>query len=158
MNMKANLLLTLDLLATGLGFAAVSTEIVTVKLGPKTFRDGDAIRIDSVESTSPNLEPGDRVTVRGKYRLDSQDDAKLALFLTQTEGDGIEETDSTQLVEAKRGWHDFTASITIKHRGQLHLTFYDNSTGAPFGGVYFGTPDQIANANPASIDHYQTER
>jgi len=156
--MKTHLITTISLLLTGICFAAVTTEVVTVQLGPKSFRDGDAIRIDSVESTSSNLEIGDQVIVRGKYRLDSQDDARLALFLTQTEGDGSEETDPDQIVAAKRGWHDFTASITIKHKGYLHLTFYDNSTGSPFGGVYFGTPDQISGDAPVSVDHYKTGR
>lgn len=154
--MKKHLITIITLLITGICFADVTTEVITVQLGPKSFRDGDVIRIDSVESTSTSLEIGDQAIVRGKYRLDSQDEARLALFLTQTEGNGIEETDSDQIVAAKRGWHDFTASITIKHKGFLHLTFYDNLTGSPFGGVYFGTPDQISTDAPVSVDHYKT--
>ncbi|MEM7600361.1 MAG: hypothetical protein AAF357_02975 [Verrucomicrobiota bacterium] len=156
--MKTHLITTISLLITSFCFAAVKTEVITVTLGPKSFRDGDVIRIDSVESTSPSLEIGDQVIVRGQYRLDSEDDARLALFLTQTEGDGTGEIDTDQIIAAKRGWHDFTASITIKHKGYLHLTFYDNSTGLPFGGVYFGTSDQISIDAAVSVDHYETGR
>lgn len=158
MDMKTQVIVTTALLITGFCLASVKTEVVTVKLGPKSFRDGDVIRIDSVESTSPRLEIGDQVTIHGKYRLDSQDDATLALYLTQTKGDGTEETDPGQIVNAKRGWHEFSAAITIKHKGFLHLTFYDNTTGSPFGGVYFGTPDQISSGVPVSIDHYKSAR
>ncbi|MEM1443866.1 MAG: hypothetical protein AAGF67_16080 [Verrucomicrobiota bacterium] len=152
--MKFRIFTTLIFLAYGCSFAGVETEEVTVKLGPKYFRDGDVIRIDSVESTSPNLEPGDQVTVHGKYRLDSQKEAMLALFLTQTEGDGLEETDSTQWIDAKRGWREFCVSITIKHRGYLHLSFYDQDTGQGFGGVYFGTAKQISEKMVVSVDDF----
>jgi hypothetical protein len=138
--------------------AAPMTHEVSVKLGPKRFLDGDSVRIDSVTSTSPSLEPGDTVMVTGKYRLDSHEEATLALYLTQTEGNGIQETDPTQKSAAKRGWHKFTSVITVKYRGLLHLTFYDCTSGKPFGGVYFGTPKQIDSDHSVSVDHYPTKR
>jgi hypothetical protein len=101
------------------------TKEVSFKLGPTYFRDGDSVRIASVTSTSPNLEPGDTVIVTGKYRLQSRDKATLALYLTQTKSTEIEETAPAQKCVAKRGWHEFTSVITVKHRGLLHLTFYD---------------------------------
>ncbi|MEX2578442.1 MAG: hypothetical protein WD342_05230 [Verrucomicrobiales bacterium] len=156
--MKTEILTLIAIFAVGTAFAEIQSQEVSVKLGPKKFLDGDVVRIDSVRSTSPKLEVGDQVTVTGMYRLDSQPAAKLALYLTQIESDGIEETDAGQIVSAKRGWHEFTASITIKHRGHLHLTFYDDSTGTPFGGVYFGTPEQVDVAMAVSLDHYPTER
>ncbi|MCB1230464.1 MAG: hypothetical protein KDN19_09375 [Verrucomicrobiae bacterium] len=142
--MKAKLLsLAGWLVLMGPGTAAPLMESVPVKLGPKSFRDGDVIQILEVESTSPRLEQGDMVTVRGKYRLVSEPSAILALFLTQTKGDGHEETDPSQTVAAVGGWHDFEATILVKHRGFLHLSFYDKVKGNGFGGVYFGTVDQV---------------
>ena len=156
--MKTSLLFLIGAFLTVCLNAAPITHEVSVKFGPKRFLDGDSVRIDSVTSTSPNLEPGDTVTVTGKYRLDSREEATLALYLTQTEEDGIEETDPAQRVTAKRGWHEFTSVITVKHRGLLHLTFYDRTSGKPFGGVYFGTPEQIDSNHSVSIEHYPTKR
>ena len=132
--------------------------IVPVEIGAKAFRDGDVIEITQVVSTSQKLEQGDVVTVRGRYRLDTTDSARLMLLLTQTESDGQEEVDKSQIVKAEQGWHEFETSITVKHRGFLHLTFYDNKDGKPFGGVYFGTSPQMANAKDISIAHYQTKK
>ena len=156
--MKTSLLLLVGALLSVSTHAAPITHEVPIKLGSKRFLDGDAIRIDSVTSTSTGLAPGDTVTVTGKYRLESYEHAILALYLTQTEGDVVEETDPTQTIKAKRGWHDFTSVITVKHRGLLHLTFYDHTSGKPFGGVYFGTPDQIARGHNVTTDHYPTKR
>lgn len=127
--MKTSLLFLIGTLLAISSNAAPIAQEVSVKLGPKRFLDGDTVRIDSVTSTSPSIEPGDTVTVTGMYRLDSHDEATLALFLTQTEGDGSEETDPDQTVIGKRGWHEFTSVITVKHRGLLHLTFYDRASG-----------------------------
>jgi hypothetical protein len=112
-------------------------------LGPKAFRDGDVIEITDVQATSPRLEQGDTAIVRGRYRLESQKNAHLALFLTQTESGGATEVDprQTMQVDALRG--EFELTTTIAHRGVLHVTFYDNESGKPFGGVYFGTRDQM---------------
>ncbi len=125
-------------------------------LGPKAFRDGDVIEITDVRATSPKLEPGDSVTVRGRVRLASQEQAQLGLYLTQTEGNGSAETDPSQTVQVKRGLSDFELKATIKHRGALHLTLYDRS-GAPFGGVYFGTAAQMKRIESGSLDYYLTD-
>jgi len=126
---------------------------VAVVLGPKAFRDGDVIEITAVRATSPKLEQGDSVTVRGRFRLASRDQAELALFLTQTEGDGGDETDASQVVRVKRGGGDFELRATIRHRGVLHLTLYDER-GWPFGGVYFGTAAQMKRIEGWSLDYY----
>ena len=122
-------------------------------LGPKAFRDGDVVEITDVQATSPKLEQGDSLTVRGRVRLASQDQAQLCLFLTQTEGDGMEEVDRAQTIQVKRGRGDFELKATIKHRGVLHLTLYDRS-GKPFGGVYFGTAPQMKRIAGWSLDYY----
>lgn len=124
-------------------------------LGPKAFRDGDVVEITEVRATSPRLEPGDSITVRGRVRLASHDEAQLGLYLTQTEGNGIEETDPSQTVQVRRGLAKFELKATIKHRGVLHLTLYDGS-GHPFGGVYFGTSAQMKRIEGWSLDYYLT--
>lgn len=130
---------------------------VTVELGPKAYRDGDVVQIMKVTATSARLEQGDTVTVKGRIRLDSTADARLCLYLNQTKGDGLEETDSTQEVLVKRGRTDFELTITIKHQGVLHLTLYRTTDGKPFGGVYFGTTDQMESISGAIVRHYLDE-
>jgi len=130
-------------------------DFVTVKLGAKAFRDGDVIRIDEVRSTSPKLEQGDTVTVNGHYRLESRDAASLQLLLTQIKGNGLEESDKKQILNITRGrFQPFEVTITLKHKGYLHLTFYDTKTGKPFGGTYFGTVEQMDKSSGLSVSHY----
>jgi uncharacterized protein (TIGR03067 family) len=126
---------------------------VSTVLGPKAFRDGDVIEITDVQATSPKLEQGDSVTVRGRFRLASHDRADLCLYLTHTEGDGKEEVDPSQTCQVMRGKGDFSLKATIRHRGVLHLTFYDQA-GKPFGGVYFGTAAQMKQIEKWSLDYY----
>jgi hypothetical protein len=123
--------------------AAPGQRSVEVVLGPKAFRDGDVIEITDVTATSARLEQGDSVTVRGRVRLDSRKAATLSLYLTQTEGDGLEETDASQLKDISSGLTTFELKTTIKHRGALHLSLYDAQSGKGFGGVYFGTAEQM---------------
>jgi hypothetical protein len=127
---------------------------VTVELGPKAFRDGDVIQITDVTATSPRLEQGDTVTVKGRVRLDSTDRASLDLYLTQTAGDGVEETDASQTAEVERGVSEFELTITIKHRGALHLTLYRSGDGKPIGGVYFGTGEQMEAIAGWDVGYY----
>jgi len=134
--------------------AKPTQEIVPVKLGAKAFKDGDVIKIDEVRSTSPNLEQGDTVTIKGNYRLESRDAASLQLLLTQIEGNGLEESDKQQLVNISSGFKPFEVTITIKHKGYLHLTLYDTKSGKPFGGTYFGTAEQMDHASGLSVSHY----
>jgi hypothetical protein len=123
--------------------AAPAQKSVEVVLGPKAFRDGDMIEIMDVTATSARLEQGDSVTVRGRVRLDSRKAATLSLYLTQTEGNGLEETDASQLKEISSGLTPFEVKATIKHKGALHVSLYDPQTGKGFGGVYFGTVEQM---------------
>jgi hypothetical protein len=146
------LLLTGMLISLSLLAAAPTQSSVPTALGPKAFRDGDVIEITDVQATSPRLEQGDSLTVRGRVRLQSQDQAQLGLYLTQTEGDGREETDASQTVSVKRGREDFELKVTIKHRGALHLTLY-NASGQPFGGVYFGTSAQMKKIEDWSLGY-----
>jgi hypothetical protein len=136
--------------------AAPARQPVTTVLGPKAFRDGDVIEITDARATSPKLEQGDSVTVRGRVRLASKDQAQLGLYLTQTKDAGPADTDPSQVLQVKRGVTAFELKITIAHRGVLHLTLYDNS-GRPFGGVYFGTAEQMKRIAEWPLDYYLKE-
>jgi hypothetical protein len=116
---------------------------VATVLGPKGFLDGDVIVITDVQSTSPRLEQGDTVTVRGRYRLASREDAQLALYVTATESKGVGDVESEQTMQVTDRRGEFELKTTIECRGMLHVTFYDNQSGKGFGGVYFGTPEQM---------------
>lgn len=152
--MRTSFLILVTLLACVAGANEPTQRPVSVDLGPKAYRDGDVVQITSVSSTSPQLEQGDTVTVKGRVRLDSVAGARLCLYLTQTKGDGIEEADETQEVRVNRGLSDFELTATIKHQGVLHLTLYRTDNGKPFGGVYFGTAEQIESLSDACVRHY----
>jgi hypothetical protein len=152
--MKKHLIPLIFALMASSVFAAPVDKVVPVELGPKAFKDGDVIQIEEVRSTSPRLEQGDTVTVKGRYRLESVDSASLRFLLTQVEGNGAEETDAKQVTKAEKGWKDFETTITVKHRGVLHLTFYDDASGKPFGGVYFGTAGQLSETKDSWVAHY----
>ncbi len=131
----------------------LQSDVETV-LGPKLYRDGDVIEITDVQSTSPRLEQGDTVVVKGRVRLVSNSRAQLGLYLTQTIGDGREETDKTQTTTIAAGVHQFELTTTIKHQGVLHLTLYDTASGRPFGGTYFGTQAQIEKIADWKLDYF----
>jgi hypothetical protein len=153
LNMKP-LALPLVLLASiAVASPPVQKSVPTV-LGPKAYRAGDVVEITDVTATSARLEPGDSVTVRGRVRLESRSAGRLCLFLTQTEGNGSEEVDSQQTQVVKRGSADFELKATIKHPGALHVTFYDDATGKPFGGSYFGTAEQMKQIANWNVNYY----
>jgi len=117
--------------------APPAQDSVSTVLGPKAYRVGDVIEITDVVATSPRLEQGDSVTVRGRFHLKSCESARLCLFLTSTKGDG-----------------EFLLKSTIRNQGTLHVTFYDAATGKPFGGTYFGTKEQMKAIAHRSVDYY----
>lgn len=151
--MKIAILLALVMASTAIAGPPAQSSISTA-LGPKAYRDGDVIEITDVTATSQQLEQGDSVTVTGRFRLESCEAAKLCIFLTQTVGNGKEETDPTQTMLVKKGRGEFTLKITIKHRGVLHVTYYDPSSGKPMGGTYFGTADQMKSIADWDVDYY----
>ena len=142
-------------LLTSVTFAAPPIqEPVTIALGVKAYRDGDVIEISEVTSTSKNLEQGDSITVRGRVRLDSRDTASLCLYVTQTESSSSSEVDPGQMKNISAGLTSFELKTTIKHKGALHLTLYDQKSGKPFGGVYFGTPQQMSRISDWNVQYY----
>jgi hypothetical protein len=130
---------------------------VSVTLGPKYFRDGDVIEINDVLATSGKLEQGDSVTVRGRVRLGSRKSGVLSLYVTQTESDATTETDASQSKEISAGLANFELKATIKHKGYLHLSFYDKQTGKGFGCVYFGTSGQMQEIAAWDLRYHQAD-
>jgi tRNA A-37 threonylcarbamoyl transferase component Bud32 len=134
--------------------AAADLAEVPFVLGPQKFADGDAIVIQQVRSTSPKLDIGDKVVVRGRYQLKSRDRAMVGMSLTQIGGDGYPESVlPAQWTEIRTGSGVFELSYEVKHAGALHLAFSSISEGKSFGTVYFGTPPQMARvANMSIVD------
>jgi hypothetical protein len=124
-------------------------------LGPKQFKEGDAIVIQQVLATSPNMAIGDRVVVRGRYLLASKEKATLLLVLTQAEGDGRESVSPTQMIKVEKGTGEFELTYEVKRVGALHLTFYGIADGKPFGGVYFGTKLQMTKTGDGVFSGYE---
>jgi hypothetical protein len=129
---------------------------VGYKIGPQLFRDGDNIKIEEVKASSSKFEIGDSVTVKGTYTLESHPDAKISIFVTQTEGDGKSDILPGQQLEIKEGKGEFELSIDIRHQGYLHVTFYPKN-GSGFGGVYFGKSKQMKEIKDWTLDWYLGE-
>lgn len=66
--------------------ALLAAEVTNVpfELGKQHFQPGDSIVIEQVLATSPKLTVGDKVVVRGHYRLASAAKAALGLWVTHT--------------------------------------------------------------------------
>ena len=128
------------LMIAAAGFAAEELSKVPFVLGPNYFRGGDEIIIEQVVATSTNLTVGDKVTVRGRYTLTSEEKARLCLYLTADRNVGPEPVSPTQKTEVTKGSGTFELTETVKHPGHLHLSFY---SGSRFGTVYFGTERQM---------------
>jgi hypothetical protein len=154
--MKSTLFVALSFASLAVAAQPVQNSVAVV-LGPKAYREGDVIEITDVMATSRYLEKGDSVTVRGRVRLASRQSANLCLYLTQTNGNGVEETDSAQTTAVTKGRSDFELKTTIKHEGFLHVTFYDSSSGKPFGGTYFGTADQMKQIAEWNVQYYLSD-
>jgi hypothetical protein len=142
--MKTAKMLVLGLVAVAaLGLGSEELFNVPFVLGPTHFKDGDQIVIQDVLATSTNLTVGDKVVVRGRYDLKSQQKATLSLYLTSNAGAG-EPNVPTQSTEIAGGSGEFELSRVVRHPGYLHLSLYRTSGGTDFGCVYFGTETQMS--------------
>jgi hypothetical protein len=157
-HLKGFIMRTLLGLAAGLlasaqiGFAAEDVSTVPYELGPQHFSGGDSIVIEQVVASSPLLAVGDKVTVRGRYVLKSQDKAKLCLYLATSQAVGPEPIVSTQRIEIQRGSGSFELAEVVKHPGHLHLSFYPIHAGRRIGTVYFGTAQQMQEIRTMKLD------
>jgi hypothetical protein len=117
---------------------------VPFTLGPSAFRAGDAIEIEDVYAVEGTFGQGDTIVVRGHYRLGSHDAANLSLYITQTTGDGRAKFHPDQQIQIERGCGPFELRRQLPVNGYAHVSFYPAKGGSAFGGVYFGTPEQMA--------------
>lgn len=138
----------------GLTFTNSYVKPLTVpfELGPKAFKEGDLITIEQVTATSPRLAVGDKVTVRGRYVLKSEERARLCLYLTTGDAVGAEQDFPTQDTEITKGSGSFELAEVLRHPGHLHLSFYQSPGGKRFGTVYFGTAQQMKEISDWKLD------
>lgn len=114
-----------------------------------SFETGDAITITEVFASSPRIEAGDTVVVRGTYTLQSRVAAMLAISLT-TNAPGVSTPIAAQSRKAvESGTGTFELAYEIKQPGSLHVTFYPATSGSSFGGVYFAAPGSTGSTTVA---------
>ena len=138
-----------------LEFSEARLSDVPFAIGPQRFHDGDAITIQEVQSTSPNLRVGDKVVVRGQYRLSTQGKATLGLYATHAPTEGKEDYSPTQSLVITKGSGDFVLTYQLQYAGELHVTMYDTPLEHPFGGVYFGTASQMQSIMEWTLSDYE---
>ncbi|HTX64410.1 MAG TPA: hypothetical protein VMD31_01445 [Opitutaceae bacterium] len=112
-------------------------------LGPVIFRDGDSIRIDEVEASSPDFKAGDRLIVRGWYDLHSCDSAELRLYLTSYYAPPYRLLVPAPRMTIRRGVGPFRFEWAIPGAGALHVSFYPSEGGVSLGDLYFGSDTQM---------------
>ena len=136
MKMLQRLLVGLSLAAC---VASVRAELSSVSflVGKQQFNSGDSIVIDEVLATSPKLEVGSKVVVRGHYRLASSGKARLGLFVTHLSPAGKDVTAPSQVARIEGASGSFELSCDITYEGSPHVSFYPAPGGESFGGVYF---------------------
>lgn len=119
--------------------ASVHAELspVSFVVGKQQFKPGDAIVIEQVLATSPQLEAGTKVVVRGHYQLASAAKAQLSLYVTHRSPAGRDVTSPSQSAPVQNQSGSFELSCEITYAGDPHVSFYPASGGEPFGGVYF---------------------
>ena len=112
-------------------------------IGPAYFRDGDSIRVDAVECSSPKFAAGDRVVVRGWYDLNSEDGAVLGMFVTPAGAFIKSQLTHRQVMKIPRGVGPFEFEMEVPASGALYVSFFPSHGGHAFGRVYFGTKSQM---------------
>jgi len=142
--MKTLLSVAVGLLVAASLAVAASNEVYSVSLvvGPTHFKDGDSIAVEQVVASSPNLAIGDKVVVRGRYVLKSEESAQLCLYTTTKEPVPIPIIPSQQ-AQVKKGSGEFELTERMRYPGLLHVSFYRMTDGKRFGSIYFGTDEQM---------------
>ena len=140
---KLSLFILTLLVVSCLKASAPQLSPVPIKLGLQKFADGDSIVVSEVLATSPRMDVGDTVVVRGRYILRSQERANVGLSLTQTQNPEPTKISPAANAKVEQGTGDFELTFQIKHVGCLHITFSSLPERKSFGTVYFGTPEQL---------------
>ena len=116
---------------SALGAQAAVTHTIPFEVTKSHFRDGDGIEIIELTGSDPRLKAGGRYLVKGRYRLGSEQSAKLHVYATGGE------TMSDQGPVVVKGEGTFTRTLTLISPGDLHLSFYPDPGGDGFGDLYF---------------------
>jgi hypothetical protein len=119
--------------------ASAGLSAVSFVVKKQQFKAGDAIVIDQVLASSPNLGIGDKVVVHGHYRLASAPKASLGLFVTHPSPDGVDRISPSQKARIEGANGSFELSCEITYIGNIHVSFYPASGGESFGDIYFAT-------------------
>ena len=88
-------------LFTCAAFAASKPAPIAFVTGKTGFKPGDSIVIDEVLASSPKLEVGSTVVVRGHYRLVSAAKANLGLLITHRSDSGPDAIAPSQFAPAR---------------------------------------------------------
>ncbi len=144
--MKAILTLCIVLMTFfGITRAQRSEPVRDFTLGQSSFRDGDSIRINSIQTTA------ETITVAVDYELASEEEASIALFITVKDS-GPTPVDPRQRAMIKKG----KGSVVLVHPnpqpGMPHVTFYSKA-GKSIGGIYFGTKEEAAASKAMNLNY-----
>jgi len=140
MKMLLRLLVGLSLACVASARAELSA--VSFVVGKQQFKSGDSIVIDQVLATSPTLDVGSKVVVRGHYRLASSAKATLGLYVTHRSAAGHDPSAPSQTAHVESASGSFELTCDITYDGDPHVSFYPSSGGESFGGVYFSAAPQ----------------
>ncbi|OYW77272.1 MAG: hypothetical protein B7Z37_05065 [Verrucomicrobia bacterium 12-59-8] len=114
-------------------------------LGQYSFRNGDSIRINAVQTTT------ETITVAVDYELTSEEEAFISIFIT-SQNSGPTPVDPRQRTLVKKG----KGSVVLVHphpqRGLPHISFYSKA-GKSFGGIYFGTAAEAAESESLNLSY-----
>lgn len=132
------LMMILTLLC-GCGREQPYPHVVSFQAGITEFENGDTIEISEVRGTKGTFEVSGTYVVRGRYTLQSRDEASLALYVTAPRPGPSTEVAPSQKIAVKKGSDNFELIATFNSDGWPHLSFYPASGGKPFGSLYFGS-------------------
>src|ERR1051326_1427916 len=123
-------------LVASIGYAA---DLVSVpfRMTDQQFAAGDSIVIEEVIASSPRMEIGDTVIVRGRYHLQSKPRASLGFFLATKGPSDPTPIAPQQQLKINQGSGTFELKHVVPAEGYLHISFYPLPGGPSFGGVYF---------------------
>jgi beta-lactamase regulating signal transducer with metallopeptidase domain len=148
-SMKAIITLCIALMTfLGITRAQRPEPVRNFTLGQSSFRSGDFIRINSVQTTA------ETISVAVDYELASEEEASISLFIT-TKDSGPKPVDPRQRALIKKG----KGSVVLVHpnpqAGLPHVTFYSKA-GKSFGGIYFGTKAEAAESKKLNLNYLTT--
>ena len=118
---------------------------VPFEIGLTETSKGASIKIMEVWGTQPKITIGGLYLVRGKYRLSSQEHAKLYFYQTAKSWNNCGPTMDMQTVELSKGEGEFTLMHSMPGPGYFHLWLAgrDEGKGGTLANVYFGTGDNV---------------